>query len=194
VLEYGNPDRRIRLSDAAVPVPAAPHGGMVETEKKNQLSIAFLQMVAANAGFEVGKWSADYNGVDVSLRSDVQYPGRWGAEIDFQLKCTSHAGHQHPDFISYPLERDVYIKLSRRDRFQLGALAVLVVPEDASDWLHQDEERLFAKGCMYFSPASEWDPIEGGAETKTVRCYRSNILTVDALAELLQRSAAMGVS
>lgn len=181
------------MSDAAVPVPAAPRGGMVETEKKNQLSIAFMQMVAANAGFEVLKSSSDYNGVDISLRSDADYSDRWGAEIDFQLKCTSHAGHQHPDFISYPLERKVYEKLSRPDRFQLGALAVLVVPENADDWLHQDEERLFARGCMYFSPATEWEPMEDGAVTKAVRCYRSNILSVDALAELLQTSAAMSV-
>jgi hypothetical protein len=184
----------MKLSNATVPAPAAPHGDMVASEKKNQLSIAFLQMVAATAGFVVLSWSTDYDGVDISLRSTVQYPGRWGAEIDFQLKCTSHAGHQHPQFISYPLERDVYIKLSRPDRFQLGALAVLVVPTDAGDWLNQDEERLFARGCMYFSPASEWDAIEDGAETKTVRCYRSNILTVDALAELLQQSAARSLS
>jgi hypothetical protein len=164
---------------------------MEETEQKNQLSIAFMQMLAANAGFEILKSTSDYNGVDLSMRSDAQYPSRWGAEIDFQLKCTSHAGHQHPKFISYPLERKVYEKLSRPDRFQLGALAVLVVPSDSADWLHQDEERLFAKGCMYFSPATEWEPMAEGADTRSVRCYRSNILTVDALAELLQTSASM---
>jgi hypothetical protein len=164
---------------------------MEASEKKNQLSIAFLQMVSANAGFEVGKWDPDYNGVDVTLRSYAEYPTQSGAEIDLQLKCTSHSGHQHPDFISYPLERKIYNKLSNPRRFQLGALAVLVIPEDASTWLHQDEERLFARGCMYFSPATEWDPISDDADTKTVRCYRSNILTVTALAELLHSSSEL---
>jgi hypothetical protein len=165
---------------------------MTETEQKNQLSLAYIRMIAANGGFNVGEWNADYDGVDVSLRSYARYPAKWGAEIDLQLKCTSHAGHQHADFISYPLERAVYEKLSSPDRFQLGALAVLVVPGEVSDWLHQDEERLLARGCMYFSLAIDWEPIEDGAETKSVRCYRTNILDVDALARLLQTSAAMG--
>ncbi|MFJ4224235.1 DUF4365 domain-containing protein [Microbacterium sp. NPDC089695] len=163
---------------------------MVETEQKNQLSLAYLQMVAAAAGFEVAYWQADYNGVDATLRSYASYDMQDGAEMDLQLKCTSHTGHVHPEYISYSLERAVYEKLSSTRRFQLGALAVLVVPEDASTWLHQDEERLFARGCMYFSPATEWDPIEGDAQTKTVRCYRENILSVEGLATLLHASAA----
>lgn len=174
--------------------PPAPRGGMVESEKKNQLSIAFMQMIAANAGFEVLTSKSDYNGVDLSIRSDADYPGKYGAEIDFQLKCTSHAGHQHPDFISYPLERKIYHKLSRPDRYQLGALGVLVIPADSEDWLHQDEQRLFAKGCMYFSPATEWGQLKESTETQSVRCYRSNILTVDALAGLLQTSAGIWMS
>jgi hypothetical protein len=172
----------------------APLGTMVETEKKNQLSLAYLQIVAAVAGFEVAHWKADYNGVDATLRSYARYERQAGAEIDLQLKCTSHAGHQHPDFISYPLERPVFEKLSDPERFQLGALAILVVPEDAETWLHQDEERLFARGCMYFSPATEWDAIEEDAASKTVRCYRENILSVSGLAGLLQASAVLRLS
>jgi hypothetical protein len=180
---------------AAIPEPLpAPLGTMVESEKKNQLSLAYLQMVAAVAGFEVAYWKPDYNGVDATLRSYARYDGQSGAEIDLQLKCTSHQGHQHTDFISYPLERPVFEKLSDAERFQLGALAVLVVPEDAATWLHQDEERLFARGCMYFSPATEWGSIEEGAESKSVRCYRENILTVSGLAGLLQASAAFRLS
>lgn len=179
------------MSDpASVPSPLAPLGTMVETEKKNQLSLAYLQMVAAAAGFEITYWHADYNGVDATLRSYAEYESQIGAEIDLQLKCTSHPGHQHEAFISYPLERPVYEKLSSPRRFQLGALAVLVVPEDATSWVHQDEERLFAKGCMYFSPATEWGPIGDAADSKTVRCYRENILSVDGLAELLRQSAS----
>lgn len=172
----------------------APLGTMVESEKKNQLSLAYLQIVAAAAGFEVAYWKADYNGVDATLRSYARYEGQSGAEIDLQLKCTSHEGHQHPNFISYPLERAVFEKLSDPQRFQLGALAVLVVPDDATTWLHQDEERLFARGCMYFSPATEWGVIEESADSKTVRCYRENVLTVDGLAGLLRASAAFRLS
>lgn len=181
------------MPDAATPNTTSltpPLGTMVETEQKNQLSVAYLQMVAAAAGFEVGEWKADYNGVDVTLRSYATYEFQDGAEIDLQLKCTSHDGRQHQDFISYPLERSVYEKLSSPRRFQLGALAVLVVPGDPTTWLHQDEERLFARGCMYFSPATEWDEMSENSDTKNVRCYRENILSVEGLAGLLQTSAS----
>lgn len=177
----------VALSEADL--PAAPLGTLVETEKKNQLSLAYLQMVAAAAGFEIAAWNADYNGVDATLRSNVDYENQYGAEIDLQLKCTSHAGHQHAEFISYPLDRAVYEKLSSPRRFQLGALAVLVIPEDSSTWLDQDEKRLFARGCMYFSPATGWDPIDSDAESKVVRCQRENILTVSGLAHLLKCSS-----
>lgn len=172
------------------PVPTTGH--LVLSERKNQLSLAFLQMVAASAGYEVGYWSADYNGIDVTLRSYLDYGHRSDAELDLQLKCTSSDSHIHDDCISYPLESKVYKKLSARNRYQLGALAVLVVPDvDATLWLEQDEERLFARGCMYFSPATSWDPIPNGQDKKIVKCLRSDILDVGRLSSLLYDSSLM---
>lgn len=174
--------------------PPAPLGTLVESERKNQLSVAFLSMVAARAGFVVLEWKADYDGVDVTLRSSVDYGHRYGADLDLQLKCTSSRSRQHPETVSYPLDRAVYEKLSHPKRFALGALAVLVVPEDINIWLDQTEERLLTKACMYFSPATEWDPISSDAASKTVHCRRSDLLTVDALATLLHSSSRMGLA
>ena len=172
------------------PVPTTGH--LELSERKTQLSIAFLQMVAASAGYEVGYWSADYNGVDVTLRSFLDYGHRSDAELDIQLKCTSSATHIKDDCISYPLEARVYKKLSAKNRYQLGALAVLVVPGgDATLWLDQDESRLFAHGCMYFSAATSWAPIPDGQESKLVKCMRSDILDVGRLSQLLYDSSLM---
>lgn len=170
----------------------APHGDMDPSEMKNQLSLAFIGMVAATAGFDIQDPRSDFNGVDLSLRSYLEYPDSLGSSIDVQLKCTSQKALQREDFISYSLDRDVYTKLSHKKRYSLGMLAVLVVPELSDTWMHQDEERLFARSCMYYSPASEWDEMAEGADSKTVRCARSNILTVDAMSELLRLSSTMG--
>lgn len=169
-----------------------PRGTLPETEMKNQFSVGFLYSIAAHAGIEFWTSSSDFNGVDATLRTYARYSGRAGATLDVQLKCTSQTAIQQADHIAWSLGRDAYVKLSDPERFSLGVLAVLVVPGEVGDWLDQDEERLLSKSCMYFSSADTWDPIDDGAASKTVKLARTNILNVESVLELMQKSATMG--
>ena len=175
----------------------APRGTLPEPEMKAQLSLAHISMIAANAGLEILYSSVDYNGVDLTLRSYARYPGVTGADLDVQLKCTSQQDLQHKSHIAWSLERQSYIKLADPDRYSPAVLAVLVVPDDYDQWLDQTEERLLARSCMYFSQASNWEPIAENANSKTIRCLRRDMLNVSSLLELMRLSAeakAMGFS
>jgi hypothetical protein len=180
------------INDVGIPGSVAPRGTLPRSEMKNQLSIGFLNAIAAHAGVEFWTSSSDFNGVDATLRTYAKYERRAGATLDVQLKCTSQTAVQKDDHIAWQLNRNSYVKLSDPDRFSLGVLAVLVVPGEVGDWLDQDEDRLLSKSCMYFSAANAWDPIANGAESKVVKCPRTNILNVDTLLDLMQVSSTMG--
>lgn len=169
---------------------SAPRGTLDITAMKEHLSLAHLSMIAANAGLEVATYAADYNGVDATVRSYAKYPGMKGSEIDIQLKCTSQAALQHKKHISWPLERSNYDKLQDPERYTIGVVAVLVVQADYNKWLHQDQSRLLARSCMYFSVATTWPAFTGTKATKTVQCLRTDILDVPNLLDLMQLSAA----
>lgn len=167
----------------------ALRGTLVQSEMQQQLSLASISSVIATAGLTLGRWETDYDGVDLSIRSYAKYPECTGSTIDVQLKCTTQASVLKQDALSWSLESSTHNRFTDPDRIELGVLVVLLVPVTYDDWLHQDERRLKAKGCMYFSSADEWDPIGDGADSKTVHCRRSDILTSDALLQLMHKAA-----
>jgi len=59
-----------------------------KVDLKNEFGVEALQRSLG----EIRKWDADCSGVYVSLRSCAEYPGRYGAEIDPQLKCIAALG------------------------------------------------------------------------------------------------------
>lgn len=169
--------------------PAPPRGTLSLSAMKEQLSVAHISMLAAAAGLVRGDWSTDYDGVDMTIKSSARYPGLSGTELDVQLKCTSQVDLLTDEHLAWSLHRLGYEKLQDPERFSLGILAVLVVPESYDDWLDQDEERLLANSRMYYSVATDWDPIAEGAASKTVHCPRANVLDVDSLLGLMSLSA-----
>jgi hypothetical protein len=172
-------------------VPTVPPRGVIPmNEIKQLLSVAYLRMVAAAAGVATLGWDSDYDGVDVTLSSGADFGGRVAMKMDVQLKCTSSPSFVADNMLSWRLGRDKYLKLRAPKRYDVAMLAVLVIPhEDYDDWLSQDEERLLARSCMYYSLSDEWDHIADDAASKVVSLSRSRILNADAMNAALQHAA-----
>lgn len=164
-------------------------GTLTGNEMKQQISIAYIRAVAAAAGMQISRLDVDYDGIDLTLRSFVKYPKIKGSQIDVQLKCTSQLSKIKDDHVEYSLRRGVYEDFNDPNRYQQGMLAVLVVPENIESWLHQDEERLLARGCMYFSLGQTWDAIADDQDSKLVKCPRSNVLDVASLLRLMHEAS-----
>jgi len=156
---------------------------------KQQMSYAYLYMVAAAAGLSVLEWRSDFDGVDTTLSSDADFGDRRGHKLDVQLKCTSSPNFISGNLLSHQLQRERYLKLKEPKRYQIGMIAVLVLPEDWVDWLDQDEERLLSRSCMYFSLTNSWDHIEEGAESKVVHLSRDDVLNPESIVAAVYKSA-----
>jgi len=169
-----------------------PDGGLPMTARQEQFSVGFVRMVVAAAGCAIKSHDTDYDGVDITITSSTDYRKYLGAEIEFQLKCTTQTNLLKPDYMAWKLHRDPFLKLTHPKRYLDGFLGVLLVPRD-EDLLQMSEDQLLTNSRMYWQHASRLGEIADGAETKKVRLPRSNLFDVEALKGIMQRVGDGGV-
>lgn len=157
-----------------------------ETEMKQQFSLAFLQMITSAAGCWIKDHKTDYDGVDVAIASSTQYEVSFGPQIEIQVKCTSQKHLLTADAMKWSLHAKPFRKLTNPKVFLPRFLCVLLVPEEPSQWLDQDEGQLLTKSCMYWDRASELGAIGDNQEYKTVYLPRSNTLNVAQLQDIMK--------
>lgn len=71
--------------------PGDPLDELPLNERKQQFSLAFVQMVAAAAGCYLKDHRVDYDGVDITVAASADYDTYYCPQFEFQLKCTSQA-------------------------------------------------------------------------------------------------------
>lgn len=154
-------------------------------QQKERFSDAYLQAVAAVAGFVCYKPQPDVDSVDwgigaVGGKGTIRSP-----RIELQLKCTARNlmdDHQ----IRYPLPLKNYDEL-RAENYQVPRiLVVVVIPTEVNEWLIHSEEQLAMRYCGY------WVSLRGMPETHnestvTVHVPRSQRFAVDALCQMMDR-------
>jgi hypothetical protein len=153
--------------------------------QKEQFSIAYLRAVAATAGFAVSPPGVDDDSVDYTIAVRGGSGTIRSPRLDIQLKCTAAPLAAGAD-LRYALKKKNCDDL-RGDAFMVPRLLIVVrVPELTQDWLRQSENELAMRHCGY------WVSLRGKPDmtnetTVTVSVPRSNVLTVDALRELMRR-------
>ncbi|MBN9119977.1 MAG: DUF4365 domain-containing protein [Planctomycetes bacterium] len=162
--------------------------------QKEQFSRAYVQAVAAVAGYAWYVPSVDDDSVDLGIaekggRGTVRSP-----HLEAQLKC--HAA-QAPggDHMSFSLKMKNYDDLRDPNVQVPRVLIVVLVPDEPDDWLVCGEPEMLLRRCGY------WLSLRGLAEVKstaedprvTVHVPRSQQLTPAALRIIMQRIGAGGV-
>jgi len=163
-----------------------PQNQLPETEMKQQFSLAFVQMVASAAGCSVKEHKTDYDGVDITIVSSMDYIKHFGPQIELQVKCTSQQRLRTPTTMKWKLEADRFRKLTNPKSYLPRFIGVLLVPAGPSSWLSQDEGQLLTKSRLYWERASELGTIEDGRDSKIVHLPRSNILNVAQLQDIMK--------
>lgn len=162
---------------------------MTENEQKQQLSMAYVQAVAARAGYSVVRPPVDDDSVDIQIRASgrthPQAPVRSPC-VDVQLKSTAQ-DMLRDDHLAFPLPLKNYNDLRERSLVP-RYLVVLLLPTDTTRWLEQSEESMISRSCAY------WTSLLGMGETEnlnrvTVRLPRVNLFTVDQLHSLMERAS-----
>jgi hypothetical protein len=167
---------------------------MPESDRSEELSIAYVSAIAAHAGIKVEHVSRKDYGTDMHFKRlrkraiDQGYSDVGGIIVPCQLKSArapewreSQAGES----IIYHLRAKNYNDLVTST---FGFLILLCLPAPVEHWVQQDQEclRLY-KCCYYWQPGPE-DAETPNRYTKAIHIPREQILTADRLAGIVDEA------
>jgi len=160
-----------------------------ENDIREQLSLAYIHVVASRAGFAWERMSVDRDGIDgyVMARGAVVADASiLSPVLGFQLKATTTIAGS-PDPIPFPLKQKNYDDL-RGGRAIPRYLALLVMPEDPGDWIQMDPDSLILRRSMHWISLAK-APQTSNLVSTTVNLPRANVLDVGTMKALMIAAA-----
>jgi hypothetical protein len=155
---------------------------LAATDREEALSRAYVQTVAAGAGYLVATRDFDRDGIDCEIKAG----GHMRPALGIQLKATVTLGECVEGCYRYPLKRRNYDWL-RGPSQTPRILVVLALPEQETDWLSISAAELVLRRCAYW--VSLVDAPETTNQTSvTVRLPEVNRLDTESLRRLMDQS------
>ena len=156
-------------------------------DRKEALSRAYVQAVAAAAGYTLARQDFDRDGVDLQVRAG----GEMRASLDLQLKATVLLAQDGPEW-RFPLRKRNY-DLLREPTMVPRALVVLDLPLGEERWVCISDKQLVMRHCAY------WLVLEGAPEsvnqyTVTVPIPKTNRFDVQGLRALMAKARGGSLS
>jgi hypothetical protein len=152
------------------------------SDQKERLSLAYVSALAAGAGFTYSLRDLDRDSIDITVHSRTSS----FAAVAFQLKATS-SPNWSADGLRFQLGAKNFNEL-QTTRQTPALLAVMVLPSDDQKWLTVTEKQLVLRRCVW------WISLRGAGPTNQgsmqVVLPKANLLTVEALRELIAKSEA----
>jgi hypothetical protein len=155
---------------------------LASTDREEALSRAYLQAVAAGAGYAVASLDFDRDGIDCEIKAG----GRMRPALGVQLKATVNLGEAVDGCYRYPLKRRNY-DLLRAPTQTPRLLVVLALPTDEAEWLTVSDAELVMRRCAYWASLAD-APDSDNRASVTVALPERNRFDVDALRALMDRS------
>lgn len=155
---------------------------LTSNDIEEELSRAYVQAVAARAGYTTAHYSKDRDGIDMLIRAG----GKMRPAIDIQLKATINLGNPSNGFFHFPLRSENHNLLcfpSQTPRL----LVVLDLPRDQAKWLTIAADELILRRKAYWLSLREHDETENEASI-TVHIPEQNLFNVDNLHWLMEQS------
>ncbi|HLK58631.1 MAG TPA: DUF4365 domain-containing protein [Chthonomonadaceae bacterium] len=161
---------------------------LIDNDRKEQLSYAYVHAVASHAGFGCDRPGIDRDSVDVTVSARGQLVATsilWSPKLDLQLKATACSAITGDQF-SFALPMKNYNDLRVDNTHIPRLLVILTLPEDDADWLNHSEEQLALKRCAYWCNL-QGSPASDNENTQTVHIARCNVFSPEVLREMLIR-------
>jgi hypothetical protein len=165
---------------------------MTRNQRQEALSRAYVQAVAAQAGFSHTPRATDY-GIDLSLYAVARRETRYvetGIVLDLQVKSTTRATRE-PGAIVHDLDVKAYNDLRDPAAHNPRILVLVILPADPADWLSQTEEGLTLRRCAYWQSLAGRGPTSRG-RTVRLRIPRTNVFSPSALAGIFEHLRVRG--
>lgn len=157
-----------------------------------QFSRAYVQAVAACAGFSWSVPSVDDDSVDMVLHQRGGTGNVCSPKIDIQLKCKS-SPLPTDDSFSLSIKMKNYDDLRVSNLLVPRILVVVLVPKsEAKQWLRHSEEELALRHCGYWMSLRNALPSENKA-SQTISVPRAQTFTVESLQAIMQRIGQGGL-
>lgn len=161
--------------------------------RQEDLSVAYLTALCAANGYTIMKEDHDNDGVDRTIKCKGKPDDtclRTSPKLDIQLKScfSSHLRTNSDGSICYDLEAKNYNILVDSKRITPIILVVLHMYEDENLWINQTPDYLKITKCAYWISLAG-QPITNNSTTKTITIPASNILSKDALKDIMIRVA-----
>lgn len=156
-------------------------------DRKASLSLAYVQTVAAAAGYTTQVENFDRRGVDLQICAG----GEVHPAVDIQLKSTVNLGVPTNGYYHYRLRVHNYNLLCIKTQIP-RLLVVLDLPADEDRWLTITTDELILRRCAY------WLSLLGEATTDnqssvTVRIPVDNVFNVEHLRLIMDWSRKGGI-
>lgn len=173
-----------------------PKGSLPQSAMQEEISKAFVHMVASAAGLTLLDWKTDYGAIDVTVKSLVDYDciGGFQPQFDLQLKSTFQEDRDKGDHFSWQVDRRTYEKLTNPNRANPAVFGVMVVPEEPGLWLAHNKEGLLARSHMYWLRGQDFPALPAGQDSKTIMLPKANLLTASSMLELMQEASERWLS
>lgn len=182
----GLPEGESTLSAGEPITEASPRAGLPTSAMQEQFSVAFVHMVASAAGCSLRRHDTDYDGVDLTIHYSADYDYYSEAQFDLQLKCTTQQSLLRKEHLAWNLSADRFERLTKSKRMNPRYLGVLLVPDDPTLWLEQDEGQLLTRSSMYWEKAVNLGSLATGAASKSVHLPRGNLFDVSGLLGIMR--------
>jgi hypothetical protein len=151
-------------------------------DREEALSRAYVQAVAAGAGYVVASLDFDRDGIDCEIKAG----GAMRPSLGVQLKATINLGEDSDGVYRYALKRRNYDKL-RLPTQTPRVLVLLALPENEAEWLNISEEELVMRRCAYWVSLGG-EPDSGNTTSVTISVPASNRFDVNGLIGLMDQS------
>jgi hypothetical protein len=158
--------------------------GMDLSQRKEQFCYAFVQAVAAVAGFAHYLMSVDDDSVDIGFARRGARGTTRAPRVEAQLKCWGQGALTRD--VGFPLKRKNYDDLRAADLAVPRILIVLSVPENLAEWLHQDHDQMLVRHCARWASLRGMPPTDN-QKSVTVTLLAKQLFTPDALVTLMDR-------
>ncbi|MDT9591615.1 DUF4365 domain-containing protein [Nocardioides zeae] len=167
-----------------------PEGSLPVNAMREEISKAYIKVLASVTGLTVGEWGQDYDCMDVTLSSGVDYsPDRYGPKIDVQLKCTGRKNATKQNTIAWSLDTRSVAKMSKLNRGTPALLCVMVTAVDYWDWVHLDQTGLLSKSHMYYLWGHDLPALKSSQGHQTVHLPKANLLSPAKVLELMEEAS-----
>ena len=162
---------------------------MIDTKRKEELSISYLNVLCAREGIAMEIQKHDDDGIDAILNKIVQRRdgSPYKASFEVQLKSTSRISVENDKSFSYPLKKKNYDDL-RRPSTAKPFLFLLILPENEGDLLDHSVNELIIRKCMYWLDLKGM-PNSDNASNVTVYFPQENIVSPDMLRSTMTQIA-----